>query len=205
MQESPARIEASSDATDVGQIIFFGDSITAGYGLRSKDHAYPALIQSRLDELGIPLQAVNAGESGETTAGGLRRVSWILSQYSSAEIFVLELGGNDGLRGIPVAVIEKNLMDIVGKVKEAKPDIEIIIAGMQIPTNLGSGYVEDFRSVFPAVAERTGSELIPFILDGVGGVRSLNQADGIHPTAKGHEIIAETVWATLEKQLVATP
>ncbi len=177
------------------KILFFGDSITAGYGL-DEEQAFPALIQERIDSLGWNFNAVNAGLSGETSAGGLRRVDWMLRQDFS--IFVLELGGNDGLRGIDLESTKKNLEEIIEKVRNKKPDAKIILTGMQVPPNLGPDYTSQFKEMYPEIAEEKNVTLIPFLLEEVGGNPELNQADGIHPTAKGHKIIAETVWETLK-------
>ncbi len=177
------------------RILFFGNSITAGYGL-DPEQAFPALIQEKIDDLGWPFEAVNAGLSGETTAGGLRRIDWMLKQ--PVEVFVLELGGNDGLRGIAVGGTRYNLLEIVKRVKIANPEVSIIIAGMRMPPNLGLMFAEQFAAVFPDVAEETGATLIPFIGEGVAGKSRLLQMDGIHPTAAGHEVIAGSVWEYLE-------
>ena len=177
------------------KILFFGDSITAGYGL-DEEQAFPALIQERIDSLGWNFNVVNAGLSGETSAGGLRRVDWMLRQDFS--IFVLELGGNDGLRGIDLESTKKNLEEIIEKVRNKKPDAKIILTGMQVPPNLGPDYTSQFKEMYPEIAEEKNVTLIPFLLEEVGGNPELNQADGIHPTVKGHKIIAETVWETLK-------
>jgi len=177
------------------KILFFGDSITAGYGL-DEEQAFPALIQERIDSLGWNFNVVNAGLSGETSAGGLRRVDWMLRQEFS--IFVLELGGNDGLRGIDLESTKKNLEEIIEKVRNKKPEAKIILTGMQVPPNLGPDYTSQFQEMYPEIAEEKSVTLIPFLLEEVGGNPELNQADGIHPTAKGHKIIAETVWETLK-------
>jgi acyl-CoA thioesterase-1 len=176
------------------RILFFGDSITAGHGIE-KENAFPALIQQKIDSLGWKYEAVNAGLSGETSAGGLRRVDWMLRQPVS--VFVLELGGNDGLRGIDPDATKQNLQNIIDKVKEKYPEAKIVLAGMQVPPNLGPDYTEKFRQTYPELAEKNEAELIPFLLEGVGGNSELNQSDGIHPTAEGHEVVAETVWNTL--------
>lgn len=180
---------------DPKKILFFGDSITAGYGL-DEEQAFPALIQEKIDSLGWNFEAVNAGLSGETSAGGLRRVDWMLRQDFS--IFVLELGGNDGLRGIDLESTKQNLIQIIEKVRNKKPEAKIILTGMQVPPNLGPDYTSRFREMYPEIAAEKNVTLIPFLLEEVGGDPELNQADGIHPTAKGHEIIAETVWDTLK-------
>lgn len=180
------------------RVLFFGDSITSGYGLDPQE-AYPALLQNRIDDLGWPFEAVNAGLSGETTAGGLRRIDWMLRE--PVDVFVLELGGNDGLRGVPVGATRQNLLDIIGKVREKYPDAAIVVAGMRMPPNLGQAFADRFASIFPEVAEETGATLIPFIGKDVIGRRLLVQLDGVHPTAAGHEVLAETVWEYLEPVL----
>lgn len=177
------------------KILFFGDSITAGYGI-DKSNAFPALIQQKIDSLGWDFKVVNAGLSGETSAGGLRRVDWIMRQ--DFEVFVLELGGNDGLRGIDLASTKQNLKEIIEKVRNKRPDAEIILTGMQVPPNLGPDYTEQFKSMYPEIAKEKNVNLIPFLLEDVGGNPDLNQGDGIHPTAEGHKIIAETVWEELK-------
>ena len=189
----------AAPAAETKSIIFFGDSITAGYGLESADEAFPALIQRKLDAAGRPWRVVNAGLSGETTAGGLRRLDWILRQ--PVDIFVLELGGNDGLRGIPLESSLSNLQTMIERIRAKYPPAIIVLAGMQIPTNLGPDYTRQFAAMYPELARKNHTVLIPFLLEGVGGVPSLNQADGIHPTAEGHKIVAETVWRTLQPLL----
>jgi acyl-CoA thioesterase-1 len=177
------------------RILFFGDSITAGYGI-GKNNAFPALIQQKIDSLGWNFEVQNAGLSGETSAGGLRRVDWVLQQ--PVDVFVLELGGNDGLRGIDPKSTKNNLQKIIDKVAEKYPDAHIILAGMQVPPNLGKNYTEQFKTVYSELAKENEITLIPFLLEGVGGNSNLNQSDGIHPTAEGHEVLAETVWDTLK-------
>jgi len=181
------------------RILFFGDSITAGHGI-DEDQAFPALIQQKIDSLGWNFKVINGGLSGETSAGGLRRIDWMLRQPVS--VFVLELGGNDGLRGIDLDATEKNLQKIINKVQAKYPDARIVLAGMQVPPNLGPDYTEKFKDMYPELAERNNVSLIPFLLKDVGGHPELNQADGIHPTARGHKIIAETVWDTLKPILM---
>ncbi len=185
-------------ATEAKTIVFFGDSLTAGYGV-DPDDAYPALIQKKIDATGLQWRVVNAGLSGETTAGGLRRLEWILRQH--VDIFVIELGGNDGLRGIPTETSHANLQQMIDRLRQKYPDIKIILAGMQLPTNLGPDYTKKFAAIYPALAQENSIALIPFLLERVGGIPSLNQADGIHPTPRGHEIVAETVWATMNPML----
>lgn len=181
-----------------GRIVFFGDSITAGYGIPIES-AFPALIQKKAKDAGMDYQVVNAGLSGETTAGGLNRIDWILK--AKPDIFILELGGNDGLRGLSLEESEKNLRAMVEKVRKANPEVKIILAGMQIPPNLGQDYTDKFKSLFPTLAKELNTELIPFLLEGVGGDPKLNLSDGIHPNPKGHEIVAETVWKYLKPLL----
>jgi acyl-CoA thioesterase-1 len=190
---------AGLGAAEPKHIIFFGDSLTAGYGLESPDEAFPALIQQKLDAAGKPARVVNAGLSGETTAGGVRRIDWILKQ--PADIFVLELGGNDGLRGIPVETSRANLQLIIERIRAKDPRVTIVLAGMQIPTNLGPDYTRQFAAMYPALAEKNHVALIPFLLEGVGGVAGLNQGDGIHPTAEGHRKVADNVWRVLKALL----
>lgn len=179
-------------------ILFYGNSITAGYGLDLTD-AFPALIQERLDSLGYDYRVINTGLSGETTASGLSRIEWVLR--TPVDIFVLELGGNDGLRGISLDETKRNLESIIIKVQAEYPQVKIVVAGMQIPPNMGQEYTEEFRSIFPALAEKYDAVLIPFLLEGVGGDPELNLPDGIHPTEEGHQIVAETVWEALQPLL----
>lgn len=181
-------------------IIFFGDSLTAGLGLEDPaSQAFPGLIQKKIDAAGLPWRVVNAGLSGETSAGGLRRVDWVLRQ--PVDLFVLELGGNDGLRGIPPADTRANLQGIIDRVRAKYPAARIVLAGMQMPSNLGTAYTRAFRDVFPELAAKDHLVLIPFLLADVGGRPGLNQADGIHPTARGHAIVADTVWKVLRPLL----
>jgi len=179
-------------------IVFFGNSLTAGYGV-SPSEAFPAIIQKRIDSLGLPYQVVNAGVSGETSSGGKTRIDWILRE--PVDIFILELGANDGLRGTPLSETKKNLQDIIDKVKAKYPDTKLVFAGMEIPPNMGQAYTTEFRNIYTDLAAKNKMTLIPFLLEGVGGEPELNQADGIHPTAEGHIIVAENVWKQLEKLL----
>lgn len=175
-------------------ILIFGDSITAGYGLEQEE-AYPAIIRQKIDSLGLNYRVTNAGQSGETSAGGLRRVDWILQQ--PVDIFVLELGGNDGLRGIDPANTKQNLQGIIDKVEESYPEAEIILTGMEAPPNMGEHYTERFREIFVELAEENDLIFLPFILEGVAGDPDLNMPDGIHPTREGHQIVAENLWNVL--------
>ena len=179
-------------------IVFYGNSLTAGYGL-SPSQAFPAIIQKKIDSLGLAYQVVNAGVSGETSSGGRTRIDWILKQ--PVDIFVLELGANDGLRGIPLAATKENLQAIIDKVKEKYPDTKFLFAGMQIPPNMGQQYATQFRNIYTDLAAKNSMALVPFLLEGVGGEPSLNQQDGIHPTAEGHLIVANNLWKELEKLL----
>lgn len=179
-------------------ILFYGDSLTAGYGL-SPEEAFPALVEKKLNKTDKKVKVVNAGLSGETSAGGLSRIDWVLRQ--PIDIFVLELGANDGLRGLPVDQTRKNLQGIIDKVKSKYPTCKIVLAGMMVPPNMGKEYTEDFRSVYPSLASKNKATLIPFILDGVGGIEKLNQADGIHPNVEGHQIISNRIVPVFEKLL----
>ncbi len=191
--------QAQSPVGGKKRIVVLGDSITAGYGLQ-REEAYPALLQKKVDEAGLAYEVVNAGVSGDTTAGGLRRIDWALGQ-KGADVLMIALGGNDGLRGISPDQTEKNLTGIVNKARAKNPAVKILIAGMQMPDNMGAKYVDSFKAVFSKVAAAAKTELLPFLLEGVGGDESLNQADRIHPTAKGQAIIAETVWARIKGML----
>ncbi len=185
----------ASSTASVKNILFFGTSLTAGLGLDPSE-AYPEVIQNRIDSLKLPYKVINAGLSGETSAAGKGRIDWLLKQ--PVHVFVLELGANDGLRGIEVAETIKNLQFIIDKVKTKYPDVKMVLAGMQVPPNMGNPYASDFKNMFPALAEKNNMVLIPFLLDKVGGVPKLNQADGIHPTAEGDKILAENVWVKLK-------
>jgi len=186
--------EAPKATASEKRIVILGDSITAGYGLDPKE-AYPALLQKRIADAKLPFTVVNAGVSGDTTAGGLRRVTWAMTK--GADVLVIALGGNDGLRGIAPAETKKNLLGIVKKARTKNPEIKVLIAGMQMPDNMGPRFTAQFKSLFPEVAKETKSTLIPFLLEGIGGVEKLNQPDGIHPTSKGQEKVAENVWKIL--------
>ncbi|WP_285655880.1 arylesterase [Allomuricauda sp. NBRC 101325] len=190
--------EEESVATETSdsskKILFFGDSLTAGYGLEV-GQAFPALIQQRLDSLGLDYSVVNAGLSGETTASGKNRLDWVLED--GIEIVIIELGANDGLRGIPLTETESNLQSMVDKVQSEAPNAKIILAGMQIPPNMGPEYTSTFKQLFPKLAESENIALIPFLLENVAGIPELNQGDGIHPTVEGQKIVAENVWEVL--------
>jgi acyl-CoA thioesterase I len=191
--ETPAKPPAAKT------ILFFGDSLTAGYGLDNPAQAFPGIIQEKITAEKLPWRVINAGLSGETTAGGVRRLDWILRQ--PVDIFVLELGGNDGLRGLPPEVARANLQTIIERVRQKNPSARIVVAGMEMPSSMGAAYTKAFREIYPAIAEKNQAVLIPFLLQGVGGDPTLNLPDGVHPTAEGHAIIAETVWKTLRPLL----
>lgn len=189
-------LEAETD--EPLRILFFGDSLTAGYGIEPEE-TYPALIQEKINQRGWNMQTVNAGLSGETSAGGLRRIDWILRR--PIDVFVLELGANDGLRGIDTESTEENLQAILDRVRKKNPQAALVIAGMQVPPNMGKDYSREFAEIFPRLAETNEAALIPFLLEDVGGIPELNLPDGIHPTAEGHKIMTETVWEILEPVL----
>ncbi len=199
---SPGSLEAKPDATQTSKskqtILFLGNSLTAGFRL-NPDDAFPALIQEKIKALNWPYTVKNAGLSGETSSGGLRRINWLLK--NPVDVLVLELGANDGLRGISTDLTEKNLQGIIDRVKSKNPEVSIILAGMQVPPNLGPEYASKFREIFPSLAQKNNLPLIPFLLKDVAGNPKLNLPDGIHPTSEGHKIIAETVWKTLEPVL----
>ena len=185
---------AHATAAEKKAMVFIGDSFTAGYGL-DPDEAYPALVQKKIEAAGLPWRVVNAGLSGDTTAGGLRRLDWILRQ--KVDLVVIELGANDGLRGIAPEVTRENLKKIIGRIRQSLPESVIVLAGMRVPTNLGPEHTKQFAAIYPELAKEFGVALIPFLLEGVGGHPELNQADGIHPTAEGHVLLAANVWAVV--------
>lgn len=179
-------------------ILFYGDSLTAGYGL-SPEEAFPALVEKKLNKADKVARVVNAGLSGETSAGGLTRLNWVIRQH--IDIFVLELGANDGLRGLPLEQTEKNLQQIIDKVKARYPNVKIVIAGMMVPPNMGPEYTAKFRKIFPELARKNDATLIPFLLQDVAGNEKLNLGDGIHPNPEGHKIVAENVAKVIEPLL----
>ncbi|SDP31948.1 acyl-CoA thioesterase-1 [Mucilaginibacter sp. OK268] len=187
---------AQPDAATSKTVLFFGDSLTAGYGLDDPSEAFPGVIKDKIDSLKLPYKVVNAGLSGETTAGGNARLSWLLKQ--KVDIFILELGANDGLRGIPVSETSKNLQSIIDKVKAKYPEVKIVLLGMQVPPNMGADYANKFKAVYPDLTAKNHAQLVPFLLQGVAGISALNQADGIHPTAQGAKIVANNVWDVLK-------
>ncbi len=202
VDKAAAEKESLRDSTKPAEkmtILFFGNSLTAGYGLEDPATAFPSLIQKRIDSLGLPYTVVNAGVSGETSSGGNSRIDWILKQ--PVDVFILELGANDGLRGIPFTETEKNLQSIIDKVKAKNKNVKIILAGMLVPPNMGPDYSKAFKDLFPELAKKNLTPFIPFILEGVAGEEKLNQGDGIHPTVEGHQMVMENVWAVLKDVL----
>lgn len=199
-QETPTSVSPSDSTEGDGlRVVVLGNSIAAGYGVHP-DSAFPARLQHKIDSLDWNVTVQNAGVSGETTAGGLRRIGWLLEER--VDVLVLELGGNDGLRGVNPETTEENLTAIIDTTLSAYPDAHVLLAGMQIPPNLGADYTEQFRQIYPTVADRFEQvTLIPFVLEGVGGNDALMQDDGIHPTAEGQQKVAENVWAELRPLL----
>ena len=191
---------ASLRAAELKTIVFLGDSLTAGYGLDDPaSQAYPALIQAKIDAAHLPYRVVNAGLSGDTTAGGVRRIDWILRQ--PIDLLVLALGGNDGLRGLAPTLSQDNLQAIIDRLREKNPRTQLVLAGMQMPVSMGEGYAAAFRAMYPALAEKNRAALVPFLLEGVGAQPDLNQPDLIHPTAAGQKLLAENVWKILRPLL----
>jgi len=188
----PSTTDSATVATR--RLLFVGTSLTAGLGLEP-DEAYPALIARRIDSLGLPYRVDNAGYSGETSAGALRRIDWLVRE--PVDVLVLETGANDGLRGLSVDSMRANVQGIIDRVRASSPKARILLVGMEAPPNLGPRYTSEFRKVFPELAERNDAVLLPFLLDGVAAVDSLNQPVGIHPNAAGSRRVAETVWAVL--------
>jgi acyl-CoA thioesterase-1 len=182
-------------------ILVLGDSLSAGYGV-DPDQAYPALLGKKIDSAGLDFTIINAGLSGDTSAGGLRRLNWLL--HRKIEVLILELGANDGLRGVPVEATRSNLQSTIDRARQTYPRIKILVAGMQMPPNLGQDYVHAFNQIFPDLAKKNNAALIPFLLEGVAGNPALNLPDGIHPTAEGHKIVCENVWKIL-KPILETP
>lgn len=186
---------ADASKSNTKTILCFGDSITAGYGLDDINDAFPALLQQNIDSLNLNYTVINSGVSGETTAGGKSRIDWVIKQ--PVDIFLLELGANDGLRGVALSETRANLQAIIDVVKEKSPETTIVLAGMELPPNMGQDYTTEFRQLYVDIANKNNLEFIPFILKDVGGIASLNQGDGIHPNVEGHKILAETVWEKL--------
>ena len=193
-EENPAKkIETDSRK----KIIFFGDSLTAGMGLNSPEESFVFLLGEKLKKDGIDLKVINAGLSGDTTSGGIARLDWSISK--GVDYFVLELGANDGMRGIETTVIEANLKKIISKVREKNPEVKILLVRMLTFPNLGPSYVKKFDSIYPRLAKEENIPLSPFLLEKVAGLKDLNQKDGIHPTAEGHKLLAETLYPSIKK------
>jgi acyl-CoA thioesterase-1 len=196
----PAELTAQNN--DARSILFMGNSLTAGFGLDPSE-AFPALIEEKIKNAGMNFKVIAAGLSGETTTSGLRRIDWLFKQ--KVDVLVLELGGNDGLRGITLKLTKQNLQDMIDKARSYNPKIRIILAGMEVPPNMGDVYTAEFRKMYPELSKKNNVTLIPFLLEGVGDRPELNQRDGIHPTAEGHVIVAETVWKYLKPVLQSIP
>jgi acyl-CoA thioesterase I len=198
--ERPAAASPPPSAADGGRgrVVFLGTSLTAGLGL-DPGQAYPALIQRKIDSAGLPFTAINAGVSGETSAGARRRIDWLMREQ--AAVLVIETGANDGLRGLDPDSLEANIQAIIDRARRQQPPPRIVLVGMQALPNYGIGYARRFKAVYPELAQRNRLSLVPFLLDGVAGVDSLNQADMLHPTAAGQRRVAETVWPVLERVL----
>ena len=191
----------SDSASSAKTILFFGDSLTAGYGLDDPSEAFPGEVQNKIDAAKLNYKVINAGVSGETSSGGRSRINWILKQ--KVDVFVLELGANDGLRGIAVSETTENLQAIINAVKAKYPKAKLVMLGMQVPPNMGNIYAYSFKAMFPELAAKNNMALVPFLLKGVGGVPSLNQKDGIHPTAEGAKIVGDNVWQVLQGVLLS--
>jgi acyl-CoA thioesterase-1 len=198
-EQAKDEVASTPDSAPVRKsVLFLGTSLTAGYGI-DPDQAYPALIQSKIDSSGLPYHVINAGVSGETSAGAVRRVDWLLQQPLA--VLVVETGANDGLRGLSTDSLSSNIRAILRRAKELQPSVKLVLIGMRIPPNYGRAYSQSFEAIYPELARESGATLVPFLLEGVGGVSSLNQPDGVHPTAQGQRKMAETVWRVLEPVL----
>jgi len=194
---------AKRDPSNVITIVALGDSLTAGFGL-SRKQAWPALVAEKMRTAGYEFEVVNAGSSGDTTTGGLRRLPAVLRAHHKIDIFVLELGINDAFRGVPIEQIRSNLQSIIDQVRGQQPGASIVVAGMQLPNVSSDDYVGAFGGIFRAVAEKNRVTLIPFFLEGVGGNPELNQWDRVHPNAAGQRVLAENVWRIIEPLLRKT-
>lgn len=197
--ETPTETTAQTDTSNK-TILLFGDSLTAGYGLDDVNDAYPGVLQQTIDSLDLGYTVINSGVSGETTAGGKSRIEWVIKQ--TPDIFILELGANDGLRGVSISETRSNLQAIIDIVKANSPKTKVVLAGMQLPPNMGQDYTSQFKQLFVEVAKNNDLLFIPFILKDVGGIAELNQNDGIHPNKRGHKILANTVWETIKPLVV---
>jgi acyl-CoA thioesterase-1 len=200
-EDAPADPPPSSETSSQPAILFLGTSLTAGYGI-DPELAYPALIQKKLDAAGLGYRVINAGVSGETSAGALRRVDWLLRQPIA--VLVVETGANDGLRGLSPDTLRANIQGIFDRARKLQPSVTLVLVGMRVPPNYGRAYSERFQSIYPELARTNGATLVPFLLEGVGGFNALNQPDGVHPTEAGQRRMAETVWRVLEPVLRRT-
>jgi acyl-CoA thioesterase I len=190
-------VPAAGAAASGKTIVVLGDSLAAGYGL-DRTEAFPALLQRKVNEVGLGFQVVNAGVSGDTSAGGLRRLDWLLKR--PVDVLVIELGGNDGLRGLSATDLKRNLQSIIERTRAKYPEVKIVLAGMKMPANFGE-YGTQFEQVYSELAKEQKVSLVPFLLEGVGGRPALNLPDGIHPTAEGQKVLAENVWRVLKPLL----
>lgn len=197
---TPGETVRTTRPADLPRVVFLGDSLTAGLGLPAEE-AFPALIGEMLEEEGLAARIVNAGVSGDTTAGGLRRLDWLLRQ--SPDVIVVGLGGNDGLRGLDVSASRENLAAIVRRSRDA--GARVLLLGMMVPPNYGPEYTRQFREIYPQLARELDVPLVPFLLEGVGGERALNQPDGIHPTAEGHRVVAQNILPHVRELVRASP
>lgn len=195
------QIDAPPTEDPRGVVAFLGTSLTAGLGLDDPALAFPGRIQERIEQANLPYRVVNAGVSGDTSAGGLRRLDWLLDE--PVAVLVVELGANDGLRGLDIEELRSNLIEIVDRTRERRPGADIVLVGMEAPPNLGSRYTDQFRQVFVGVSTSLDLPLVPFLLEGVGGVPELNQDDQIHPNPRGHDRLADNLWPVLEPVLRA--
>ncbi|MEY2549487.1 MAG: acyl-CoA thioesterase [Verrucomicrobiota bacterium] len=194
---------AKRDPSNMITIVALGDSLTAGYGL-SRKQAYPALLSEKMREAGYEFEIVNAGSSGDTTTGGLRRLPAILRAHKKIDVLILELGINDAFRGVPIDQIRSNLQAIIDQTRARHPNVAIVVAGMQLPDFSSNDYVGAFGAIFAPLAEKNRATLIPYFLEGVGGNPELNQWDRVHPNAAGQRVLAENVWRVLEPLLRQT-
>jgi acyl-CoA thioesterase I len=197
-EEPRAASVAAANGAERPAVVFLGTSLTAGYGLEPEE-AYPALLQKRIDSAGLNYRVVNAGVSGETSAGARRRIDWLLRE--PVRVLVIETGANDGLRGLSADSLRANIQAMLDRARALKPAPRLVLVGMRIPPNYGQAYSRQFETIYPELAKANGAELVPFLLQDVGGVAVLNQPDGVHPTAQGQRRMAETVWRVLEPML----
>jgi acyl-CoA thioesterase I len=193
-EDAPANPDPPAPTSERPAVMFLGTSLTAGFGI-DPDQAYPALIQRKIDSAGLNYRVVNAGVSGETSAGAVRRVDWLFREPVS--VLVVETGANDGLRGLPPDSLRANIQAILDRAKRLQPPPKLVLVGMRVPPNYGRDYSQRFQAIYPELARANGAALVPFLLDGVGGIPGLNQPDGVHPTAEGQRRLAETVWRVL--------